>query len=65
MSHMANYNSTGTDSMVREEGEATCYFCICRNYDSLAVAVVAHFDPRLAGRLLAAIGKADDCFCRL
>ena len=37
----------------------------CRNCDSLTVVAVAHFDPLLAGRHLAAIGRADDRFCRL
>ena len=42
------------------------FYIICRNGDSLAVVVVvAHFDLHLAGRHLAAIGRADDCFCRL
>ena len=45
--------------------EATRYLRIVGNCDSLAVVAVAHFDPRLAGRHLAAIGRADDCFCRL
>ena len=50
---------------VREGGKATRYFCIVGNQcDSLAVVVVvAHFNPHLAGRLLASIGIADDCFC--
>ena len=32
------------------------------NFDSLVGVAVAHFDPHLAGRHLAAIGRADDCF---
>ena len=43
-------------------GEATRY---CQNCDSLAVVVVAHFDPGLAGCHLAAIGRAEEYFCRL
>ena len=31
----------------------------------LAVVDVAHFDSHLAGRHLAAIGRADDCFYHL
>ena len=31
----------------------------------MAFVVVAHFDPHLAGRHLAAIGGADNCFCHL
>ena len=46
---------------MREGGEATRYFCI-HNCDSLAVASVANFDPLLAGRDLAAIGRADNHF---
>ena len=48
---------------VREGGEATKLFLHCRNCDSLAVVVVAHFDPHLAGCHLAATGRTDDCFC--
>ena len=39
-----------------------CLGLYCQNCDSLAVVVVAHVDPRLAGRHLAVIRKADDCF---
>ena len=38
-------------------------FLHCRNCDSLAVVVVVHFEPNLAGRNVAAIGRAYDCFC--
>ena len=47
---------------MRQRGGAISAFSgLC----SLAVIAVAHFDPDLAGRLLAAIERADDCFCRL
>ena len=36
-----------------------------RAISALSEIAVAHFDPRLAGSHLAAIGRADDCFCRL
>ena len=47
------------------KGWGNALFLHCRNCDSLAVVVVAHFDPHLAGRHLAVLRKADDCFCRL
>ena len=53
--------SQAASMSVDNQGEATH----CRNCDSLAVVAVAHLDPHLAGRHLAAIGRADDCFCRL
>ena len=34
-------------------------FLHCRNCDSLAVVVVAHFDPHLPGRHLAATGSGE------
>ena len=37
-------------------------FLHCRNCDSLAIVAVAHFNPHLNGRHLAAIGRADECF---
>ena len=40
-------------------------FLHCQNCDSLAAVVVAHFDLHLAGRHLAVIRRAEDCFCRL
>ena len=40
-------------------------FLHCQNCDFLAVVVVANFDPHLAGRHLATVGTADDCFCHL
>ena len=49
---------------VREGSEATRYFGVCRNCGSLAVVVVAHFDPHLAGHHLDAKERADDCSCR-
>ena len=33
--------------------------------DSLTGVAVAHFDPYVAGRHLAAIGRVDNCFSRL
>ena len=49
---------------MKEGGEVTRYFCIVGT-NSLAVVAVAHFDPHLAGRHLAATGRPDDCSCRL
>ena len=37
-------------------------FLHCRNSDSLAVFLVAHFDPHMADRHLASMGRADDRF---
>ena len=39
-------------------------FLHCRDCDLLAVVVVTHFDPHLAGLHLAATGRVDDCFSR-
>ena len=47
------------------KGRGNARFLHCRNCDSLAVVAVAHFDPHLASRHLAATGRADDCFCHL
>ena len=46
-------------------GRDNALFLYCPNCDSLAVVVVAHFHSDLAGRIVAAIGRADDCFCPL
>ena len=35
------------------------------HYRKCDLPAVAHFDPHLAGSHLGAIGRADDCFCRL
>ena len=51
-----------SEVIVREKGEAL--FLCCQDCDSLVVVVVAYFDLHLAGRHLAAIGRADDCFSR-
>ena len=40
-------------------------FLHCWNCDSLTIVAAAHFDSHLAGRRLAAIGRADDCFSLL
>ena len=46
-------------------GGGNALFLHCQNFDLLAVVAVAHFYPHLAGRHLAIILKADDCFSRL
>ena len=48
---IASKGTSLIENKMREGCEATGYFCI-----------VAH--SHLAGRRLAAIGRADDCFCR-
>ena len=60
----------GTIAMIgfdqgEKRGSGNRPFLHCQNCDSLAVVVVAHFHPHLTGRHLAAIGRPDDCFCRL
>ena len=48
-----------------KRGLGNTLFLHCQDCDSLVVVVVAHFDPHLAGRCLADIRRADDCFRRL
>ena len=48
-----------------KRGRGNALFLHCRNCDSLTVVAVAHFDLHLAGRHLASIGRAEDCFSRL
>ena len=50
------------DYVRKSQGEAGALSLHCRNCD---LPAVAHFDPRLADSNLAAIGRVDDCFCRL
>ena len=49
-------------SQAEKRGEASALSLHCRNCD---LPANAHFYPRLAGSHLAAIIRADDCFCRL
>ena len=49
-------------SQGERRGEASALSLHCRNCD---LPAVAHFDPCLAGSHLAAIRRADNCFCRL
>ena len=55
---------TRLSTSVKEGDEATRCFYIPGTV-SLAVVVVALFDPHLAGHHLAVIRKDDECFCSL
>ena len=56
--YLAQRNSCSRSrSWLMEKVRQRAIFLHCRNCDSLTVVAVAHFDPHLAARHLAAIGR--------